>query len=103
MEKKGRDFDWLEDGDDVVVHEQHAVAVYQNPAGDLVIRQAGWPDEDKVIVVEIGKVDELVRGICERADLTVGKSAKDRTGAERQRRYRKRHRNGVNGAEASLS
>jgi hypothetical protein len=26
MEKKGRDFDWLEDGDDVVVHEQHAVA-----------------------------------------------------------------------------
>ena len=40
---ESRNFDWLEDGEDVVVGKQNAVAVYLNPAGDLVIRQQGRP------------------------------------------------------------
>ena len=33
----GRDFDWRDD--DVIVPQQLAIAVYRNPAGDIVLRQ----------------------------------------------------------------
>ena len=59
----------------------------------MIRQQSGLYDEDKVIVVEMAKVDDLVRAICERTDTE--KPAKDRTAAARQKRYRARHRNGV--------
>jgi hypothetical protein len=47
------DFNWSQDGDAVVVPHQAAIAVYENPRGEIVIRQEGHygPDEDHWIVV----------------------------------------------------
>jgi hypothetical protein len=46
-------FNWLDDRDDVVVGEQAAIAIYQNPNGDIVIRQkaSSGEDNDSIVVV----------------------------------------------------
>lgn len=44
------DFSW-NDTDAVVVPEQLATAVYRNPAGEIVIRQKRWPDDDHVVFI----------------------------------------------------
>ena len=44
------DFNWAET-ESVVVPEQLMTAVYQNGAGDVVIRQGRYPDDDVVVVV----------------------------------------------------
>jgi hypothetical protein len=91
------DFDWDEIADDVVVPEQAAIAVYTNPKGHIVIRQAGQygPDEDQWIVVAPMHALALAQAIAHAAgdDLAASESPapKDRTAAERQRRYRARN------------
>lgn len=45
-------FDWSsegEDADSIVIPEQLATAVYTNKAGEIVIRQKRWPDDDVYI------------------------------------------------------
>lgn len=44
-----RDFDWVDDRADLVIHEQPATAVYISSDGTIVIRQHRWPDEDAVV------------------------------------------------------
>src|SRR5262249_15395681 len=43
------DFDWS--GEDVIIHEQPATAVYWNAAGSLTIRQQCWPDENSINII----------------------------------------------------
>lgn len=90
-------FNWDEIADDVVVPEQAAIAVYTNPKGDIVIRQAGQygPDEDQWIAVAPIHALALAHAIAHAAGLelaaTESAAPKDRTAAERQRRYRARN------------
>ena len=46
-------FSWDELEDDLAIKEQRAVAVYENPRGDTVIRQAAdqTPDDDHLVIV----------------------------------------------------
>lgn len=105
-----RDFDWIDSAEDVVVPEQAAIAVYLNPRGDVVIRQQAQyhPDEDTWIVVAPDRAQAVADAIVEAARLAVyhpeddelappaertAAVPKDPTAAERQRRYRERHRN----------
>ena len=99
------DFDWDDVADDIVIAEQAAVAVYTNPRGGIVIRQAGQygPEEDQWIVLAPEHARTPATAILRAAGieptatplLALPPPAKDRTAAERQRRYRSRHRNGV--------
>ena len=97
-------FDWYDDdAGSVVVPEQAAIAVYPNPKGDVVIRQAGqYPDEDSWIIFATDHAaavaDAILRvaGLAfQEADIGEPATPKDRTAAERQRRYRQRNRNGT--------
>ncbi|AWL96260.2 hypothetical protein CIT37_32145 [Bradyrhizobium ottawaense] len=98
------DFDW--DTDDTIVPAQGAIAVYENPRGNIVVReQVPYPEEDKWIVFLPQYAEVIVRRIIEIADLpftlvpngtqAIGNSgrAKDGTAAERQRRRRNKLRN----------
>jgi hypothetical protein len=106
-------FDWNEIADDIVVPEQAAVAVYTNPKGDVVIRQAGQygPDEDHWIVVAPMHAHALAMAILRESGLRDAEpemeatsefpkfdttTGKDRTAAERMRRYRENKRNARN-------
>lgn len=44
------EFSWCDD-ESVVLPDQQAVAVYFNPAGELVIRQKQWPGDDQFIYI----------------------------------------------------
>jgi hypothetical protein len=48
-------FSWDELEDDLAIKEQRAVAVYENPRGDTVIRQPAdqsqSPDDDHIVIV----------------------------------------------------
>lgn len=102
------EFDWDDAADDIVIAEQAAVAVYTNPKGGIVIRQAGQygPEEDQWIVLAPEHAGKLARALLDLAKaeptasppLALPPPAKDRTAAERQRRYRER-RNGVTANE----
>ena len=93
------DFDW-NDADHVVVPEQASIAVYLNPKGDVVIRQAGQyhPDEDTWIVFAAQHASRVADALLETAGLAdqphdcKAAAPKDRTAADRQRRYRERNR-----------
>ena len=101
-----RAFDWQRDADDVVIRAQAAIACHLNPAGDVVIRQQadGYHyDEDPFVVVARNGLPRLIEHLQQLSELgrtdieTPPISAagrRDTTGAERQRRYRERHRNG---------
>jgi hypothetical protein len=119
--------DWINDPSNVI-RRQDAIAIYQNQAGDVVIRrEADWNgEEDVCIIVSVQHVPTLVKAILREAghgdielirhlggiayedfepvtDATMAKPVtdigtdipvpKDKTGAERQRRFRGR-RNG---------
>jgi hypothetical protein len=65
------EFNWLRDREDIVIPQQDAIAVYRNPDGAVVIRQAGkyGVEEDTWIVVNqtnlvplIAKLQRLERG-----------------------------------------
>lgn len=76
-----QEFDWTAD-DSVAVQDQPAIAVYPNPFGQVVddvrlYRQQGTSCE----AIDLGEIQTRF-------------VSKDSTGAERQRRYRNRHRNG---------
>jgi len=47
------EFNWNETQEDIVLSEQLSVAIYENPNGDTVIRQAApYPnDQDSIIVI----------------------------------------------------
>jgi hypothetical protein len=51
-ESDGDDFDWNDPNEEaIVLREQRATAVYRNRAGEVVIRQRGWPDDDTVLFI----------------------------------------------------
>lgn len=115
------DFDWCEDPS-IVLQEQPPTAIYTNVAGAVVIRQGGdfLQTGDQIVVVrpenvvrlvtailtEAGYRPEIAKMIIDRSDMDWSQAEtdfeaidahapKDRTNAERQRRYRDRKRNGV--------
>lgn len=107
MSERGREFDWIEGADHVVVPAQRPVAVHQNPYGDIVIRHPQDWDENKDPCVVIPRREALavVRAILKEAGIQEeptspslcdgSDSPKDSTAAARQKRYRERRRNGV--------
>jgi hypothetical protein len=64
-------FDWTTIEDDVVIPEQAAIAVYTNPNGGIVCRQAGQygPEEDSWIFFHPSHALALARAILDRAGL----------------------------------
>jgi hypothetical protein len=68
LREDGR-FDWT--SNDVVVRQQDAVAVYQNPYGDVVIRrEAAWDEENDVcVVIARQNVPAVVEAILHTAGL----------------------------------
>lgn len=63
-----QDWDWYGDSEreSIVVQEVSAVAVYQNPQGDIVIRQkSGITDEDSLIVIPPSSIDALIKALRE--------------------------------------
>jgi hypothetical protein len=57
------EFDWHRDPDVVVPH-QSAIAVYFNPHGAVVIRQAGqYPDDDSWVVVRPENLSALIAAL----------------------------------------
>lgn len=92
-EPPDHEFNWYEDRDDIVVTEQAAIAIYYNPNGDIVIRQKAseGEDHDSLIVVTPGLAGALARAIANAS--TPDSEPRNTTAAERQRRYRERHRN----------
>jgi hypothetical protein len=104
------EFDWNPKDDeehDIVLRLQPAIAVYLNPHDEVVIRQQDQFDvsEDHFVFITKGNVLKVVErtlavaGIeriedCGLDEPLLLPALKDRTGSERQRRYRNRHRNG---------
>lgn len=65
------DFKWHgEDADEsMVIRPVRAVAVYSNPAGDVVIRQEGYMGEDDdIVIVPRQHIDALVQAIMAEMD-----------------------------------
>jgi hypothetical protein len=92
-------FDWCE-SESIVLREQPATAVYINQAGDIVIRQANTygDDDDDFIFLRPENVPHLVAAIVDAsqqvaADIEDAVEKAPLSNAERQRRYRDRHRN----------
>lgn len=56
------DFSWTDDTDAVAFKSVRGIAVYANPAGDLVIRQQAGPldDDDAIIVVPVDRMLDLI-------------------------------------------
>jgi hypothetical protein len=99
------DFDWKDDADCIVQHSTPTVAVFTNTNGDIVIRKQRedmYEEHDAFIVISRGNARTVAQAILDAAE--VGPDAvvvpaekaepKDRTAAERAKRYRdskKRH------------
>ncbi len=90
------DFDWT-DKESITIGEQLAIAVFENPSGDIVIRQQDWyGDEDDWVIVAKRNVPALCRALFAAAGIdaqttTVTLLPARSSGAERQKRYRQRH------------
>jgi hypothetical protein len=65
------DFDWNDVANDIVIPEQAAIAVYNNPNGGIVCRQAGQygPEEDSWIFFHPSHALTLAKAILEKAGL----------------------------------
>jgi hypothetical protein len=65
------DFNWDDVADDIVVPEQAQIAVYNNPNGGVVCRQAGQygPDEDSWIFFHPSHALALAKAILDKAGL----------------------------------
>jgi hypothetical protein len=63
-------FDWKDVEDDLVLSEQLAVAVYENPKRDIVIRQAAGfsQDEDSVIIISRNNLAAFVAALQRHLD-----------------------------------
>jgi hypothetical protein len=61
------EFSWEDLEDDLAIKEQRAVAVYENPRGDTVIRQAAdqSPDDDHIVIVNRSNLAAFV-GVLQR-------------------------------------
>ena len=57
------DFDWSENEEDTLFVSVGAVAVYENPKGDVVIRQqaVGYHDEDQFVVIPLRYLDTVIK------------------------------------------
>jgi hypothetical protein len=90
------DFDWSRDRESVVISEQRMTAVYSNGDGDLVVRQACWPEDDVWIVVARSNVQALAAAMLQEAGTEPLAPAvpllpkPSSSAAERSRRYRER-------------
>ena len=99
-------FDWTTIEDDIVIPEQAAIAVYNNPDGGVVCRQAGQygPDEDSSIWFHPSHALTLAKAILAKAGLDMAivpvdavdrglrAGEDDATAANRSKRYRDRKR-----------
>src|SRR5262249_26985756 len=54
------DFNWSPENGDVIVAPQQAIAVYRNAWGQIVIRAAGWPEDDAFVVVSPEHLPALI-------------------------------------------
>jgi hypothetical protein len=61
------DFDW-NDTESVIIHDQPSTAVYLNERGQVVIRQAQWPDDDSFVYVSPEFVGVLARAVMDAAE-----------------------------------
>ena len=58
------EFNWNDVEDDLVVPAQRAVAVYENPKGNIVIRQeADHVSEDAVVVISRNHIPVLIAAL----------------------------------------
>ena len=74
-----RDFDW-NDTDSVVLRAYGSIAVYENPQGDIVVRQRdALGDEDQFVVIPVQDAELIAAEIVARAD-----AAKEAAQQERQ-------------------
>lgn len=98
----GEIFSWWKDSS-IVVRPQLGIAVYPNDTGDIVVRQEceKYEDQDSAIVVPREHARIVALAILAAANLSRSSlpdepqeidivRTKDRTGAERQRRYREK-------------
>lgn len=91
-----QDFDWAAADNLVICQEQPKTVIYENPAGQLVIRQQNWPDDDAYVFFNLEHLPKLIaelQAIVELEGITTSPGS-DKTAAARQKRYRERHRNG---------
>jgi hypothetical protein len=100
------EFDWrsAEDKECIVVRHQPAIAVYVNPRDEVFIRQEGHygPEEDHWVYVTKDNVPKLVQALLEASGFETATThgtplmlpkPEALNGAERQKRYRNKHRN----------
>lgn len=107
IEPHNDDFDW--NGESVVLQRQDPLAVYTNQHGDIVLRCWQWPDDDVTIIIDQAHAERVAAAILAaagRPDINwamanadfdrfeANQQTKDRTAAERQKRWREKHRNG---------
>jgi len=61
------EFKWADVDDDIVLSAQLAVAVYENPSGDTVIRQEAdhSSDEDSIIIINRNNLAAFVAALQE--------------------------------------
>jgi hypothetical protein len=91
------EFSWSRDKDCICVAEQLQIAVFENGRGDLVIRQQDpMGDDDDWVIVAKNNVPSLCRALFAAAGIEMESPAVTylpaiSSGAERSRRYRKRH------------
>ncbi|MBN9567420.1 MAG: hypothetical protein J0H79_07425 [Alphaproteobacteria bacterium] len=86
------DFDWDDYGDEVVVPEQAATAVYWNPRKEIVIRQKQAWDEDSDTFITLDPASAAK--VAQRILLEVNSRAPAPVSANagRQKRYREKKR-----------
>jgi hypothetical protein len=106
------EFDWNPDNDtdhSIVVRHQPAIAVDLNPHDELVIQQDQYDDsDDHFVFITKDNVLRVLERMLEAAGIEMATAgaeplllppSKDKTAAERMRRYRNKHsnddRNGV--------
>jgi hypothetical protein len=98
------EFDWNPRNDTdhgIVVRHQPAIAVYTNPHDEVVIRQRDQYDEsdDHFVYITEDSVLRVAQRMLDLAGIEFQRKEPlllppPSNGAERQRRYRQRHRNG---------
>jgi hypothetical protein len=61
------DFDWDNpEENSIVLREQRATAVYRNRAGEVIIRQRSWPDDDAFIYIAPDNAVAFMEGMAEK-------------------------------------
>jgi hypothetical protein len=65
MVKADEKFDWNGKNDDIVVQSQSAIAIYENPRREVVIRvQRSWDEEeDSFVIISRSNVQSVIEAI----------------------------------------